>query len=128
MRWALTEQYQKHQLLEQRFEQTAKQYLELMQLMNQAEDLRRQELYAHLSRHGFQPRVNPQAVVQYAMDHNISDLQEAAYRMQQDETAKRATAAPQASRAAWRGYTKKLQDAGGLHRVVRAHHPGLSPF
>ena len=96
--------------------------------MNQAEDLRRQEIYAHLGRQGFKPRINPQAVVQYAMDHNIGDLQEAAHRMQQDGVAQRAATPPQATRQAYRKFAQDLKDYGGVKRAVASQYLGLPQF
>jgi hypothetical protein len=83
---------------------------------------------AEITHGNFQPKIDPKAVVQYAMEHGINDLTEAKNRMLQDQVAQRATASPQSARAATRGYAQKVQAAGGLHNVVASRHPELSGF
>jgi hypothetical protein len=66
-------------------------------------------------------------VVQYAMDHNIGDLGEAAQRMQQDQVAQRSATPPTETRKAYRKFAQDLKGYG-LKRAVMSHHPHLAPY
>lgn len=108
------------------YDQTKRQYLELLQLLQQAEELRREELYAHLGRGGFKPQIDPRAVVEYAMQRGIGDLSEAARRMKQDLAAQRGAQSPTASRQATRQFRKELDRYGGVRKAVQSLYPHLS--
>jgi hypothetical protein len=87
---ALLEHRNQQQMHQQQFEQAKQQYIDLLQLMTQAEDLRRSELYDFMKqKFQFQPRINPQAVVQYAMEHGINDLNLARDQLYREDETKR---------------------------------------
>lgn len=77
----------------------------------------------HFGRNGFQPQVNPAAVVQYAMEKGVNDLQTAYKLMRQDQASQRAVEPTRNFRQQTRGAAKATPQQ--LRDVVAPRRPGL---
>jgi hypothetical protein len=110
-----TKATQRIEALERNLEEKAAQVLQLMSLVREVDQLTRE--------HG----LSGQEIVEFAMNEGISPSQ-AAQRLRQESVKQRASTSPLSARQATRGYSQRLQQAGGLHNVVSQRFPELPRF
>ena len=110
-----TKATQRIEALERSLEEKAAQVLQLMSLVREVDGLTRE--------HGLEG----QEIVKYALEQGISPSQ-AAQLMKREAMQQRASTSPMSARQATRGFSQRLQQAGGLHNVVSQRFPELPRF